>query len=126
MSVFVPNVFTIIGKTFIQWNLPPASGSYIIAKPMVKQFVCNNVFLWMVSVLTGSMLNPFMMNHSTCIFHGTTYKITGHYLRKFLPRIRHTCSLRKASKHIRGFTKNYFGMWMKLRLQIITHFYAIP
>ena len=42
--IFTPQVFAVIGKTFINGNITPAFCGNKVTKPLVKQFMCNGSF----------------------------------------------------------------------------------
>src|SRR5688572_15613633 len=42
--IFIPQVFAVVGKTFIYGKIAPAFSRYQVAKPLVKQFMRNGFF----------------------------------------------------------------------------------
>src|SRR5215216_5157675 len=85
-----PKGFTKVGERFVYGKVAPAFGGHIIAKPLVKKLVHNSAAAIVIIGIQQFAMGGLHINavkRSRCIFHSTTYIITNHNLRVFIPGV---------------------------------------
>src|SRR5687768_672622 len=61
--VFIPEVLSIGSEAFVQRKVGPALCSYKVAKPVMKQFVRNDLFISLIQMFICIMLQRTVMYH---------------------------------------------------------------
>ena len=129
LSIFVliPKGLAIIGKRFVKGKVAPAFCSHIIAKPLVKQFMCNGAFPDIsICEFSGILLGGFLVDGSGGILHGSSHILSSRNLAVLHPWIFNTSDPGKIGHHFRSVAKDFLGHWTELFFNIIVHFLSLP
>ena len=125
--VFIPKGLTIVSKGFIEGKVAPAFGSYIIAKPLVKQFVCNGAFPYIsIGQFSCILLGGFLVDGSCGILHGTGYIFPSRDLTVLDPGVFNAGNFGEIGHHFWCVAKDFLGHRSEFLFNIIIHFLSLP
>ena len=123
--VFHPEGLAVIGHGFINGDVAPAFGGYVIAEPLVKEFMGDNGFPGIaIGELAAVLVSAFLVKGGSGVFHGAAYVVAANDLVVFLPGVLYAQFIGKEFDHFRCKSEYASCVRSLLRFYVITYFFA--
>ncbi len=126
VRVFPPEVFAIIGKAFVEYDIAPGCAGHQIAEPVVDQFMRDHIFVVVVELLSWVLLDASAVHDRGGVFHGATDVLVYANLRVLFPDEGVSEFFREEVEHFRCLSEDAAGIRRVGGIGIVAQFDVVP